>query len=264
MQRFLSRLNLIAVILVMAATTACSAQSASNGDSLEAQVKALKEEVATLRKELDEVLALDPIKALIAENRPLDLTMSVEGAPALGSADAKLTLVEFSDFQCPYCGRHVANTYPSLKEEYVDTGQMRYVFRDFPLSNHQLAPKAAEAAHCAGEQGKFWEMHDELFANQRALQPDQLPVYASNVGVSDMAKFQECLDSGRMAPVVAANMAEGAKLNIRGTPSFGIGYTEDGGENVRIVKLLRGALPLPQFKAAIDELLYDDSGQGSN
>jgi protein-disulfide isomerase len=225
----------------------------------------LKEEVAALRKELDEVLALAPIKSLIAENRPLNVNISVDGAPSVGDETAKLTIVEFSDFQCPYCGRHVTNTYPSLKSQYVETGKMKYVFRDYPLANHKLAPKAAEAAHCAGEQERYWAMHDELFANQRALQPDQLPTYAGNVGVGDAAAFQECLDSGKYASQIEIGMQEGAKLRVTGTPSFGIGYTQDDGKSVRVVKVIRGAVPLVQFQATIDELLDGEMPvEGSN
>jgi protein-disulfide isomerase len=265
MHRGTPALVIFVAMLVVSVTSACTAQSAADVQVLETEVSALKEEVATLRKELDEVLALAPIKALIAENRPIDVSMSVAGSPTVGAETAKLTLVEFSDFQCPYCGRHVTDTYPSLKSQYVETGKMKYVFRDYPLANHKLAPKAAEAAHCAGEQDRFWEMHDALFANQRALQPEQLPVYASNVGVADPLAFQECLDSGRFASQVEAGLREGQRLRVTGTPSFGIGYTSDDGNSVRIVKVLRGALPLPQFQAAIDELLDGEPPvEGSN
>jgi protein-disulfide isomerase len=249
----------------MMITSACTAQSGGDVSALDAEVEALKAEVALLRKELNEVLALAPIKSLIMENRPVNISMSIEEVPTLGASDAKLAIVEFSDFQCPYCGRHVVQTYPTIKKQYIDTGQLKYAFFDFPLGNHKLAPKASESAHCAGEQGKFWEMHDELFANQRALQPENLPTYAANVGVADAAAFAECLDSGRYSDHIEASMQEGTKLSVRGTPTFGIGYTEDGGKSVRVVKVLRGALPLNQFQAAIDELLAGDpSVEGTN
>ena len=265
MHRLVSVLPIIVTFLVGSITSACMAQSPSDIGSLEAEVAALKEEVTTLRKELDEVLSLGQIKSLLAENRPLNVSMSVEGAPSIGVETAKLTIVEFSDFQCPYCGRHVTNTYPSLKTQYVETGQMKYVFRDFPLGNHKMAPKAAEAAHCAGEQDKFWEMHGELFANQRALQVDLLPTYADNVGVGDAAAFQECLDSGKFAARVETGMEDGARLRVSGTPSFGIGYTEDDGRSVRVIKVIRGAVPLVQFQQTIDELLEGEIPvEGSN
>lgn len=262
MHRALPTLAVIVVVMMVCVTSACTAQSSP--EELEAEVAELKDEVAKLRKELDEVLALAPIQQLIMENRPLDISMSVDHSPTLGENDAKLTLIEFSDFQCPYCGRHATNTFPSLMDQYVETGKVKYVFFDFPLGNHKLAPKASEAAHCAGEQGKFWEMHDELFANQRALQPEQLPVYAQQIGVSDMESFQECLDADKYASHIEARMRDGAKLRVSGTPSFGLGYTEDDGKSVRVVKLIRGAQPLPQFQAQIDELLETDPPTGTN
>jgi protein-disulfide isomerase len=262
MHRALPTLAVIILVMMVSITSACTAQSSPQ--ELEAEVADLKEEVAKLRKELDEVLALAPIQQLIMENRPLDISLSVEDSPSLGDEDAKLTLVEFSDFQCPYCGRHAANTLPSLKDQYVETGKVKYVFFDFPLGNHKLAPKASEAAHCAGEQGKFWEMHDELFANQRALQPEQLPGYAEKVGVSDMTAFQECLDADKYASHIEARVRDGAQLRVSGTPSFGLGYTEEDGKSVRVVKLIRGAQPLPQFQAQIDELLDSDPPSGTD
>lgn len=262
MRRVLPTLPVMVAVMMVSITSACTAQS-SSGD-LEAEVAALKEEVATLRKELDEVLALAPIQQLIVENRPLDVSLAVDHSPSLGDADAKLTLVEFSDFQCPYCARHATEAYPTIKEEYVETGKLKYVFFDFPLGNHAQAPKASEAAHCAAEQGKFWEMHDELFSNQRALQLEQLPVYASNIGVEDMDAFQECLDSGKYAAHIEGRMQDGAQLRVRGTPSFGLGFTEDGGRSVRVVQLIRGAQPLAQFQAAIDEMLETEPPSGTN
>ncbi len=265
MNRAVSLLAISVTIFIASVTSACRAQSPADIGSLESEMAALKEEVTTLRKELDEVLSLAQIKSLIAQNRPLNISISVEGAPSIGVETAKLTIVEFSDFQCPYCGRHVTDTYPSLKTQYVETGLMKYVFRDFPLANHKMAPKAAEAAHCAGEQDKFWEMHDEMFANQRALQPDQLSTYAGKVGVDDTAAFQECLDSGRFAAQIETGMQDGAKLRVTGTPSFGIGYTEDDGRSVRVVKVIRGAVPLVQFQQTIDELLEGEMPvEGSN
>ena len=258
--------TLFTALIAVSLTGPCTAQSAGpEVEALETEVTALKEEVAQLRKELDEVLALAQIRALIEENRPMNISMSVEGAPAMGSDGAELTLIEFSDFQCPYCARHATQTAPELKNLFVDTGKVKYVFFDFPLGNHSLAPKAAEAARCAGEQDRFWEMHDVLFANQRQLEPERLPAHAGEAGVVDSAAFRECLDSGKYAASIEANMLEGAKLRVRGTPSFGLGYTEDGGRSVRVVKVIRGAQPLAQFQQSIEQLLAAEvPAEGSN
>ena len=124
---------------------------------------------------------------------------------------------------------------------------------DFPLTMHQFAQKASEAGLCAGDQGKFWEMHDKLFENARALGPDKLPAYAEELGL-DMAKFKECLDSGKTAGDVKKRMAEGQKAGITGTPAFLLGFIEPDGK-VKAVKKLSGAQPYTAFKAAIEELL---------
>ncbi len=126
---------------------------------------------------------------------------------------------------------------------------------DFPLGFHKLASKAAEAAHCAGEQGKYWEMHDKIFANQKAIEPKDLSEYAKAIGI-DVSKFQECLDSGKNAEVVKKNMTEGQKAGVTGVPGFFLGYTDpDKPNTVKATKMLKGAQPYAKFKEAIDSLL---------
>ena len=130
---------------------------------------------------------------------------------------------------------------------------MRYVFRDLPLDFHKNAFKAAEATHCAGEQGKFWEMHALLFQNQAALGPEQLPAHAKTLGLGE-AKFQECLASGRFAADIRKDMADAGAVGISGTPSFLVGVVQPDGR-VRVMKKLVGARPYAEFKAAFDSLL---------
>ena len=124
---------------------------------------------------------------------------------------------------------------------------------DFPLAMHKNAQKAAEAGLCAGDQGKFWEMHDKLFENARALGAEEISTYAEALGL-EMGKFKECLDGGQYAEVIKKRMAEGQKAGISGTPAFLLGFFEPDGK-VKAVKKLSGAQPYPAFKAAIDELL---------
>ncbi len=157
--------------------------------------------------------------------------------PARGPEGAKVTIVEFSDFQCPFCSKahdtveEVMNAYP---------GKVRLVFRHFPLDFHAQAPKAAEAALCANEQSKFWEYHDVLFKNQSKLQVDDLKVHAQQLGL-DASKFNECLDSGRMAATVKTDTEAGHKVGVSGTPAFFING-----------QMLSGAQPLDEFKRIID------------
>ena len=130
---------------------------------------------------------------------------------------------------------------------------MKYVFKDFPLAMHKEAFKAAEATNCAGEQGKFWEMHDLIFRNPQALKPDDLVKRAEVLGL-DMVKFRGCLETGTYASEIRKDMAEAQKAGITGTPSFLLGFSEPGGK-VRAVKKLFGAQPYAAFKDAIDNAL---------
>ncbi|AKU91343.1 thioredoxin domain-containing protein [Vulgatibacter incomptus] len=157
--------------------------------------------------------------------------------PSRGAKDAPVTIVEFSDFECPFCSRANA-TLTQVEEAYA--GKVRVVFRDYPLPFHASAQKAAEAGHCADEQGKFWELHDKMFGNQRALGVDELKGYAKELGL-DSAKFDACLDGGKMAEKVSANAEAGEEAGVTGTPAFFING-----------KLLSGALPFDEFKKVID------------
>ena len=180
---------------------------------------------------------------------------SVADSPVLGRPDAPVTLVEFSDYQCPFCQRFFATTLPMLKRDYIDTGKVRYVFRDFPLDQiHPQARKAAEAAHCAGEQGKYWEMHDVLFQKSPALAPPQLAEHARTLGLSGTT-FDACLSSGRHATRVEKGLADGAAAGIQGTPSFVVGKTKPG--DMVDGTPIRGAQPLENFRRLIDEVLAE-------
>ena len=144
---------------------------------------------------------------------------------------------------------------PQIEREYIATGKIKYVVLDFPLESiHPNAFKAAEAAHCAGEQGKFWEMHVRLFANQRALAPSDLPLHAQAIGV-EMLPFAQCLDSGKYAPRVRKDLAEGQQAGVTGTPGFFFGVTDPNEPKVKVLKVIKGALPYLSFKEAIESLL---------
>lgn len=158
-----------------------------------------------------------------------------------GDKNAKLTLIEYSDFQCPFCARHIP-TLDKILEEYK--GQVRLVYRHLPLTSiHPQAQKAAEAAECAGEQGKFWEMHDKMFDNQRALSIDNLKSYAKDLGLNS-SQFDNCLDSGKYASKVNKHAREAAAAGVTGTPGTFVGD-----------QLVKGAVPYESFKSIIDSKL---------
>jgi protein-disulfide isomerase len=165
--------------------------------------------------------------------------------PAKGPENAPVTIVEFSDFQCPYCSR-ATETVSKVMETYP--GKVRVVFRMFPLDFHEHAPKAAEAALCANEQGKFWEYHDSLFKNQQNLGVDGLKEQAKTVGL-DEAKFDQCLSSNKFAEQVKKDVAAGKEVGVRGTPAFFING-----------RPLSGAVPFDEFQKAIDSELGTKKG----
>jgi protein-disulfide isomerase len=162
--------------------------------------------------------------------------------PSTGPDGAKVKIIEYSDFQCPYCSR-AAQTMKQVVEIYGE--QVQLTFRNFPLSFHQYAQKAAEASECANLQGKFWEMHDKMFANQNALTDAHLKAYAVELGM-DADKFNSCLDSGEMKAEVERDFQDGTALGVQGTPGFII-----NGEHIS------GALPLAQFQEIIDKKLAE-------
>jgi len=144
---------------------------------------------------------------------------------------------------------------PKLEEEYIKTGKLKYVIRDLPLESiHKNAFKAAEATHCAAEPGKYWEMHDLLFANQAKLNRPDLTAHAQTLGLN-VAAFDECVDSGKYAARVRKDVAETQRLGASGTPTFFLGLTEPGGTQLKAVRVLRGAQPYTAFQEAIDSLL---------
>jgi protein-disulfide isomerase len=142
---------------------------------------------------------------------------------------------------------------PQIQRDYIDTGKIRYVFMDFPLPMHAQAMKASEAALCAGDQDKFWEMHDHLFANQNALDPEALLKHAEALGL-DTTQFKECLESGKQAAQIKTVMAEGQKAGIAGAPTFLLGFIEPDGK-VRATKKIVGVASYENLKTAIDEML---------
>jgi protein-disulfide isomerase len=170
---------------------------------------------------------------------------------ARGSADAPITVVEFTDYQCPYCRRFQAETWPALKRYYVDTGKVRFIVRDLPLKIHSQARPAAEAAHCAGEQGRFWPMHQALLARDMRLDEASIVAKAQALGL-DLARFRQCVTSNKYEAAIVRNAAQAAALGVQGTPTFIIGRVSHGElDGVRIA----GAVPYADFAADLDRLL---------
>ncbi|MEK7138628.1 MAG: DsbA family protein [Patescibacteria group bacterium] len=173
--------------------------------------------------------------------------VAVDDDAFLGNKNASVVLVEFSDFQCPFCRTFWRDTLPLIKSEYIDTGKVKFVYRDFPLSFHPGAMPAAQAAECAEEQGKFWEMHDKIFSEQDKLgsgtvqfDSNDLKKWAGEVGL-DMPKFNSCFDSQKHGDEISKDQSDGQAAGVNGTPTIFV-----NGQPIV------GAQPFSAFKALID------------
>lgn len=175
--------------------------------------------------------------------------------PSIGPADAPITIVEFSDYQCPFCKRFRDQTLNTLLDAYP--GQIRFVYRDFPLSNiHPRAQIAAEVANCAGDQGRYWEMHDRLFANQSSWAGAKNGMtyfvrFADDLAL-DLNAFGSCIKTGKYAEEVQKDVQDGIAYGVSGTPSFFVNG-----------KFISGAVPFQMFQAVIERQLFDVSGGSS-
>jgi len=242
-------------VLMCLAPSVGRGQASATDDQTRRDIEALKEGQKAIQKDLEEIKRL--LQGLqgraAADALPKD-PINIAQEPTKGDRNARIALIEFSDYQCPFCGRYAKEVMPQLQDEYVKTGKVKYVFQDMPLDFHKNAFKAAEAAHCAGDQGKFWEMHDLLFQNQTALDPEQLPVHAKSLGLSESA-FSRCLESGKFAAQIRQDIAQAGTVGITGTPTFFIGLVQPGDGRVKVMKKLVGAKPYAEFKSAFDNLL---------
>ena len=244
------------LLLAAASGTIGCAQSTPGTAELQRQIEELRQQQEATQKELTDLKQLlEPVTSQLPQPfRPQDTT--VPGSPMMGKADAPVTMIEFSDLQCPFCVRYYKETFPSVVKEFVDQGKLRYVVREFPLSQiHPRAQAASRAALCAGTQNKYWEMRDRILNNREKLADEDLAGYARATGL-DMEKWEGCLKTDIYTKKVDADLQAGAKLGVSGTPAFAIGLTDASDPNtIRVTKLIEGAYPFEAFQKAIQELL---------
>lgn len=184
------------------------------------------------------------------------IMISADDDPVRGDQDAPITIVEFSDFQCPFCARFQIQTLPLILEQYVETGKVKFVYRDFPIQNsHPNAMPAAAASECAHEQDKYWEYHDALFENQAVWNKVEITSaitifkeFATELNLNQ-EQFDSCLDSGKYIEEIKNDLNDGRNYGITGTPGFFI-----GNDDIGFVKL-NGAQPFEAFKSVIDSQL---------
>ena len=242
-----------------------SAQDQAQGDevqskdivTLERKINDLGSTQREILNRLDELTKLlqvngQPAKSAATSSPQPPSALDVHGENFRGDGGARVAIIEYADFECPYCGEFERKTFPRLLSDYIQTGKVKYYYRDLPLQIHGLAVPAARAARCAGEQGKYWEMHDSLFAKQHALSAPALLDRAQTLSL-DTTKFTECLSSDKYNEDIRKNMSDAQRFGIDGTPTFFIGTIE--GDIVNIKAGIKGSSPLEIFKTDLDALL---------
>ncbi|MBU1124833.1 MAG: DsbA family protein [Candidatus Omnitrophica bacterium] len=223
------------------------------GDSLKApqedtSVKVITELVKALKESAP---AGSPFPPQAPEAPPAPGSVKVEGVtfgtnPIKGNAQAPVTLIEFSDFQCPYTKRFFQQSFPQIEKEYIDTGKLKFAYRDFPLGFHPFAKPAAIAARCAGAQGQYWQMFDKLLSDE-TLDQGSFDKYAEGLGL-DTEAFSACRNDPQVAKAVESDIEDATKFGVQGTPSFFING-----------RYINGAYPFELFQQIIEEELKEDS-----
>lgn len=233
------------VALVAAVVAGCASK---------AEVAALKQEVEAL-KATQAQMARQLGGARPAPARGLPASIDMTGAPFKGSATSTVALVEFSDYECPFCIRHHAQVMPAIQQAYIDTQKIRYIFRDFPIDElHPQSIRAHVAAHCATEQGKFWEIHDRLFSPAGTHTPEQLAERARESGL-DAAAFAACVAADKYSATIRQSTAFAISLGASGTPFFVVGNFDPKTNQLKPIKAIPGAYPFAQFQQTIDAAL---------
>ena len=220
------------------------------------ELRDVRKELAEVRKSVSELKG-NPNLPRAAAPRP-SVFGNVElkkDDPTLGSQQAKVAIVEFTDYQCPYCAQYHSETFETLKKEYINTGKVQYVLRDFPLDFHAYAKGAAIAANCAGEQDAYWQMNHQLFSNQSELGDGLYQKLARSLGLN-MDQFESCVTSPEQAQKVDADVVYGQEIGVNGTPTFFIGRVENG--HLTDAQEVSGTNPLSAFSRIIEPLLASD------
>ncbi|HTL98819.1 MAG TPA: thioredoxin domain-containing protein [Holophagaceae bacterium] len=246
------------LLIFTALSLAAQVPSSPKPVSVEEQIEALRQGQAQMMRELQEIKAM--LKSGAAAGPSLKaqpqahVVANVFGEPFRGDAKARVAIMEYSDFDCPYCGRYARDLYPKLDEAYVKTGKIKYFFRDLPLEEHPQAGFKANLARLAGEQGKFWEAHDWLFAHQTPMDAKGEDLFAKALGL-DRAKIGTGAEDGKYNAIIQASMNSARRYQISGTPAFLIGTLSEDGRVFTADKVFMGAQTFDGFKEALDALL---------
>jgi len=255
-------------LLLTGASLACAGSPAD--------VERLKDDVDALRAAQEQTASdLLEVKALLERslgpgamaggpNSAALRTLTVRNRAVRGAENARVTFIEYSDYACPFCAEYVRQVYPQLVREYVDSGRLRYVFKNYPIEGlHPDAFKAHVAAACAGDQGRYWEMHDRLFADQDGFQDERLVEHARAIGL-DTSAFRSCVAGASHDALIRADIDEAVRGGVRGTPVFVVALTEPDDGAVTPRRVVVGAQPYEAFEAAIDAVLAEADARGMN
>lgn len=246
--------TIILIFLLINSVTAFPS-SEWQAEELFTQIAELRTKNQALQKELDELKEeVAILKQVVSksENPMIDAKEMLENNPILGDKNAPLVIIEFTDFQCPFCKKYDLTTFSKLKEGYIDTGKIQYVVRDFPLSFHSHAKLAAIAAKCAGEQKNYWPMRHKIFEHQRDLSKEKLIGFADSLKLKNQA-FVKCLDDPKQTDEVEKDMAYADRIGIQSTPSFILARKESG--RLLDIKVVSGAQSYRRFSQLLDAFL---------
>jgi len=240
---------IIGIIIVIGVAAFFAGSYISNFNSNQVSQEQLQDAISKLELKI--------LEKQLSENQPTNpIKISADDDPVIGNRDAQITIIEFSDFQCPFCERFNTQTFPLIFEEYIKHGKVKLVFRDFPIQSiHPNALPASVAAECANEQGKFKEMHDKLFDNQKKWNKQDtinalsiFNQYATEIKL-EQTKFESCLANGKYIDEIKNDLSEGQSYGVSGTPGFFI-----GNEKIGFIEL-KGAQPFDSFKKVIETQL---------
>jgi len=242
--------------LLLAAVPLMAQQKKPAGQAAAADPTITREQADEIIKELRQIRQLlekqqGTQAAALPQEQPTRAKITdLSGVSMLGDKNAPITIVEYTDYQCPFCQRFHLSAYPEIKKQYIDTGKVRFFSKDLPLDFHPNAMRAAQAARCAAEQGKFWEIRDTMGANPDKLDMGHIMGFAADLKL-DTQKFQECVNSDRYKEKVQADVAEAMRVGANGTPAFVVGKSTGNGVDGELVV---GAMPFAMFDEKIKQV----------
>ena len=236
-----NRVFLLCLLEALLLASPNRAQTTDNIKVIRKQMDELQRSLKQIQKEIEGIQsALLVLARQGRSDQKQSIRLNLDGVPFQGEKTAKVTVVEYFDYQCPFCGLFAVRTLPQFESEYVRTGKVKLVMREFPFeTNHPQALKAAEAARCADDQASFWPMHSKLMDNPGALDRPSLSRYAKDIGLN-LGVFDACIDTDKYTERIRQDVAEGLKAGVSGTPLFLLGLTEGGGTSFKSLQVLEG------------------------